>query len=84
MNRRDGKKRVLRKGEGQKNDGRYYYKYKDVKGDVHFVYSWKLEPYDIPPAGKASSLSLREMEKKLSTMFRQASLAMIARSLSWN
>lgn len=65
MARRDHKKRVLRRGEGQKPDGRYYYKYKDVKGDVHFVYSWKLEPYDILPVGKASSLSLREMEKQI-------------------
>lgn len=63
--RRDNKKRVLRKGEGQRSDGRYYFKYQDVKGDTHFVYSWKLEPYDIPPVGKESELSLREMEKKI-------------------
>lgn len=63
--RRDNKKRVLRKGEGQRSDGRYYFKYQDVKGDTHFVYSWKLEPYDIPPVGKVSELSLREMEKKI-------------------
>ena len=52
--RRDKKKRVLRKGEGQRPDGRYFFKYQNVKGEVHFVYSWKLEPYDIPPAGKDS------------------------------
>ncbi len=63
--RRDNKKRVLRKGEGQRSDGRYYFKYQDAKGDTHFVYSWKLEPYDIPPVGKESELSLREMEKKI-------------------
>ena len=63
--RKDSKKRILRKGEGQRGDGRYYFKYQDAKGDTHFVYSWKLEPYDIPPVGKESELSLREMEKKI-------------------
>ncbi len=63
--RKDSKKRVLRKGEGQRSDGRYYFKYQDAKGDTHFVYSWKLEPYDIPPVGKEAGLSLREMEKQI-------------------
>lgn len=63
--RKDNKKRVLRKGEGQRSDGRYYFKYQDAKGDTHFVYSWKLEPYDIPPVGKTAELSLREMEKQI-------------------
>ena len=63
--RKDNKKRVLRKGEGQRSDGRYYFKYQDAKGDTHFVYSWKLEPYDIPPVGKTAELSLRAMEKQI-------------------
>lgn len=63
--RKDSKKRVLRKGEGQRSDGRYYFKYRDAKGDTHFAYSWKLEPYDIPPVGKIADLSLREMEKQI-------------------
>lgn len=63
--RKDNRKRILRKGEGQRGDGRYYFKYQDAKGDTHFVYSWKLEPYDIPPVGKESELSLREMEKQI-------------------
>lgn len=63
--RKDNKKRVLRKGEGQRPDGRYYFKYKDAKGDIHFVYSWKLEPHDVPPAGKKNEESLREMEKTI-------------------
>ena len=63
--RKDNKKRVLRKGEGQRSDGRYYFKYQDAKGDTHFVYSWKLEPYDIPPVGKEAELSLREMKKQI-------------------
>lgn len=63
--RKDNKKRVLRKGEGQRSDGRYYFKYQDAKGDTHFIYSWKLEPYDVPPVGKEAELSLREMEKQI-------------------
>lgn len=63
--RKDKKNRILRNGEGQRSDGRYFYKYKDAKGDTHFVYSWKLEPYDVPPVGKKSALSLREMEKQI-------------------
>ena len=63
--RKDKKNRILRNGEGQRGDGRYFYKYKDAKGDTHFVYSWKLEPYDVPPVGKKSALSLREMEKQI-------------------
>lgn len=63
--RKDNKNRILRTGEGQRSDGRYFYKYKDAKGDTHFVYSWKLEPYDVPPVGKKSALSLREKEKQI-------------------
>lgn len=63
--RKDNKNRILRTGEGQRSDGRYYFKYKDAKGDTRFAYSWKLEPYDIPPAGKTSKLSLREMERQI-------------------
>ena len=63
--RKDKKNRILRNGEEQRSDGRYFYKYKDAKGDTHFVYSWKLEPHDVPPAGKTSKMSLREMEKQI-------------------
>ena len=63
--RKDNKKRILRKGEGQRSDGRYYFKYQDANGETHYLYSWKLEPYDIPPAGKSAGASLREMEKKI-------------------
>ena len=63
--RKDSKNRILRKGEGQRGDGRYYFKYNDAKGDTHFVYSWKLGSYDVPPIGKESELSLREMEKQI-------------------
>lgn len=63
--RKDNKKRILRKGEGQRPDGRYYFKYQDANGETHYLYSWKLEPYDIPPAGKSAAASLREMEKQI-------------------
>ncbi len=63
--RKDNKKRVLRKGEGQRPDGRYYFKYKDANGETHYIYSWKLEPHDVPPADKKNEESLREMEKKI-------------------
>ena len=63
--RKDNKNRILRTGEGQRSDGRYFYKYKDAKGDTHFVYSWKLEPTDKLPAGKRPCLSLRELEKQI-------------------
>lgn len=63
--RRDCKNRILRTGESQRKDGRYAFKYTDTLGKVRFVYSWKLEPYDVLPAGKQSNQSLREMEKKI-------------------
>ena len=63
--RKDNKKRVLRRGEGQRPDGRYYFKYKDANGETHYIYSWKLEPHDVPPADKKNEESLREMEKKI-------------------
>lgn len=63
--RKDNKKRVLRKGEGQRPDGRYYFKYKDANGETHYIYSWKLESHDVPPADKKNEESLREMEKKI-------------------
>ena len=41
--RRDKKRRILRSGESQRQDGRYVYKYKDNQGNVHFAYSWRLD-----------------------------------------
>ncbi len=63
--RKDNKGRLLRTGESQRADGRYAYKYQDTYGNSHFVYSWLLEPYDLPPAGKKIGKSLREMEKQI-------------------
>ena len=62
--RRDKKNRVLRRGESQKPDGKYQFKY-SIDGIPHFVYSWRLEPTDKMPEGKKPTPSLREMEKAI-------------------
>ena len=62
--RRDSKHRILRSGESIRPDGKYQFKY-HVNGKPKFVYSWRLEPTDILPAGKKPCLSLRELEKKI-------------------
>lgn len=62
--RRDKKNRVLRRGESQRADGKYQFKY-SVDGIPHFVYSWRLEPTDKMPEGKKSTPSLRELEKAI-------------------
>ena len=64
--RRDSKRRVLRPGESVRADGKYQYKY-HIDGNLHFVYSWKLEPTDKLPKGKKPCLSLRELEKQVNT-----------------
>ena len=63
--RRDNRNRILRNGESQCQDGRYAYKYKDLNGEIKFVYSWRLDKNDRAPAGKARELSLREKEKQI-------------------
>ena len=61
--RRDNKNRILNRGESQRKDGRYTYKYTDALGNVRYVYSWKLLPADKTSAGKREDLSLREKER---------------------
>ena len=63
--RRDNRNRILHVGESQRPDGRYSYKYKDLYGKIKFVYSWRLDKNDRPPAGKPRGLSLREMERQI-------------------
>lgn len=63
--RKDGKGRILRRGEGQRPDGRYYYKYTDAKGRTRYKYSWTLTTHDLPPKGKKSGPCLREIEKQV-------------------
>lgn len=63
VKRRDNKNRVLNRGESQRQDGRYTYKYTDTFGKAKYVYAWKLLPTDKTPAGKREDLSLREKER---------------------
>lgn len=63
--RRDTKNRLLGKGEYQKPDGRYMYRYIDSNGETKFVYSWTLTKTDRPPKGKTSKQCLRDMEKEI-------------------
>ena len=63
--RRDSKNRKLNKGEYQRNDGRYAYRYIDVDGIERWIYSWRLTDTDRPPAGKEYTESLREMEIRI-------------------
>lgn len=60
--RRDSKNRKLRKGEYQRADGRYVYKYKDHSGVDRWLYSWKLVSTDSVPEGKPCDICLRDME----------------------
>lgn len=64
--RRDNKKRVLRDGEYQRPDGRYEYKYTDLAGQRHSVYSWRLVETDKLPEGRRPCKALRTMEKDIS------------------
>ena len=60
LKRRDHKNRILNRGESQRKDGRYTYKYIDAFGKTKYVYAWKLLPTDKAPAGKRKDLSLRD------------------------
>lgn len=50
--RKDSKGRILRRGEGQRPNGQYYFKFKDAKGKTKYKYSWTLTTHDLPPKGK--------------------------------
>ncbi len=63
--RKDNKGRNLKTGESQMKDGRYRYRYVDIYGMTHAVYSWKLTEMDTVPEGKHYDLSLREKEKSI-------------------
>ena len=61
--RRDSKGRILRTGEQQRQDGKFMYAYRGRDGEMHYVYSWKLEPTDKLPAGiSVNSLILRQLD----------------------
>lgn len=63
MKRKDDKGRILRTGESQRSDGQYMYRYTDIFGKRHAIYSWRLNETDKNPSGKNSEKSLRELEK---------------------
>ena len=63
--RRDKKNRILWKGEYQRANGMYEYKYKDTLGVKHSVYSWRLTQTDRAPLNKESPQCLREMEREI-------------------
>lgn len=63
--RRDSKNRILMKGEYQKTDGRYMYKYTDSLGTPRFVYSWTLTKTDRTPKGKTPGPCLRDLEMEI-------------------
>lgn len=82
--RRDKKNRLLTKGEYQKSDGRYMYRYVDSKGNCRFVYSWTLTQTDRPPKGKNSAKCLRELEKEISKDLQDEIDTFKARKLTLN
>ena len=63
--RRDRKGRILRRGELQRNDGKYEYRYYDTQGGRRRIYSWKLIETDTVPQGKRCKQSLRELERQI-------------------
>ena len=65
LKRKDTEKRNLEKGEYQKDDGRYEYRYKDIHGKTRSIYSWRLTASDKQPAGKAPCKPLREMIREI-------------------
>ena len=64
-NRKDNKGRVLHRGEGQRPDGRYSFKYTNWMGKTCFVYSWTLTIHDQTPHGKKRDLCLRQKEQQV-------------------
>ncbi|MCO7137502.1 tyrosine-type recombinase/integrase [[Clostridium] leptum] len=63
--RRDNRNRVLYKGESQKKNGLYVYKYVDMFGKPKYEYSWRLVATDRLPKGKRECRPLREKEQEI-------------------
>ena len=63
--RKDSKGRILRRGESQRKNGRYCFKYVDARGKTRSVYSWTLTTHDLTPKGKKASPSLRALEHEI-------------------
>lgn len=60
--RKDSKGRLLRRGESQRKDGKYEYKYTDIGGVRRTIYSWRLVETDKHPDGKRKTQALRTLE----------------------
>ncbi len=69
--RKDHKGRTLKVGESQRKDLSYQYRYTDVLGKRHAIYSWRLLPSDKTPVGKKDDKSLREKESEIELMLSQ-------------
>lgn len=69
--RKDKKGRTLRVGESQRKDLSYEYRYTDLLGKRHSIYSWRLLPSDKTPVGKKDTKSLREKENEIQLMLSQ-------------
>lgn len=82
--RRDKKNRVLWKGEYQRPDGRYVYKYTDSDGSIRYVYSWTLTQTDRAPKGKEPGECLREMEQKISSALNDGLISHLSHNSTIN
>ena len=69
--RKDHKGRPLKVGEDQRKDLSYQYRYTDLLGKRHSIYSWRLLASDKTPIGKKEDKSLREKESEIQLMLSQ-------------
>lgn len=63
--RRDNKGRILQKGESQRSDNRYMFRYTDIFGKTQTIYSWRLVRSDSVPYGKRDNGALRDLKKQI-------------------
>lgn len=63
--RKDNKGRTLLPHEYQRYDGRYEYRYTDIRGEEKVIYSWTLLETDRLPEGKEECECLRVQEDQL-------------------
>lgn len=82
--RRDRKGRILRRGELQRNDGKYEYRYYDAIGVRRSIYSWKLIETDTVPQGKRCKQSLRELERQIQRDLEDGIQTHTARQMTLN
>lgn len=82
--RRDRKGRILRRGELQRNDGKYEYRYYDAIGVRRSIYSWKLIETDTVPQGKRCKQSLRELERQIQRDLEDGIQTHAARQMTLN